>query len=250
MDYTLVIDQGNTSSKVTVFEKDKVVETLRFGVLSVEELCPIFEKYELRGVIYSSVAKLDVRLVESLRYMTEAPVLVMTHETSLPIKVVYKTPQTLGLDRVAAAVAAASLYPREAVLVVDAGTALTIDVVDGESQFVGGNISPGLAIRFKSLNEFTGALPLVEYGVSDATPIFGYDTTTAIRSGVVNGIVAEITSSFEKAAEEYNCKRIVLTGGDSEYLISKMCDSKMMIDRHQDLVAEGLNRILLYNENN
>ena len=108
MDYTLVIDQGNTSSKVTVFEKDKVVETLRFGVLSVEELCPIFEKYELRGVIYSSVAKLDVRLVESLRYMTEAPVLVMTHETSLPIKVVYKTPQTLGLDRVAAAVAAAS----------------------------------------------------------------------------------------------------------------------------------------------
>ena len=241
MDYTLVIDQGNTSSKVTVFEKDKVVETLRFGVLSVEELCPIFEKYELRGVIYSSVAKLDVRLVESLRYMTEAPVLVMTHETSLPIKVVYKTPQTLGLDRVAAAVAAASLYPREA---------LTIDVVDGESQFVGGNISPGLAIRFKSLNEFTGALPLAEYGVSDATPIFGYDTTTAIRSGVVNGIVAEITSSFEKASEAYNCKRIVLTGGDSEYLISKMCDSKMMIDRHQDLVAEGLNRILLYNENN
>lgn len=250
MDYTLVIDQGNTSSKVTLFENDKAIETLRFGVLSVEELCPIFEKYELRGVIYSSVVKLDVRLVESLRYMTDSPVLVMTHETLLPINVIYKTPQTLGLDRVAAAVAAASLYPNEAVLVVDAGTALTIDIVDECSRFVGGNISPGLSIRFKSLCEFTGALPLVEYGSSDVIPKFGYDTMTAIRSGVVNGVVAEIISSFEKAAEEYNCKRIVLTGGDSEYLISKLGDISIAIERRPNLVAEGLNRILLYNENN
>ena len=66
----------------------------------------------------------------------------------------------------------------------------------------------------------------------------------------IETMINDLVARARKASEEYNCKRIVLTGGDSEYLISKMCDSKMMIDRHLDLVAEGLNRILLYNENN
>lgn len=248
MDYTLVIDQGNTASKATVFHYDKVVEIFRYETLTIEGLCPVFEQYDIKGVVYCTVVKLDVRLVESLRHINEAPVLVMTHETELPIAIDYRTPQTLGLDRVAAAVAAAALYPGEAMMVADAGTALTIDVVDAASSFRGGNISPGISLRFKALHEFTGALPLVE--VSDEVPDFGYDTTTAIRSGVVNGVVEELKGSFAKAKQEYGCKKMVLTGGDAPYLMSQLAMNATEVVYHPDLVAEGLNRILRYNENN
>lgn len=250
MDYTLVIDQGNTSSKATVFCDDKYVDTIRYTMLSVEELCPLFEKYDIRGVIYCTVVKVDVRLVESLRYMTNAPVVVMTHETPLPITIDYKTPKTLGLDRVAACTAASSYYPEETLLVVDAGTALTIDLIDSKSRFKGGNISPGLYLRLKSLHEFTGALPMVEVEEGDQTLDFGQDTETAIRSGVVNGLIAEIKEAYNRASKFYGCSKIVITGGDADYLISKIGMSEKIINHHPYLVAEGLNRILRYNENN
>lgn len=250
MDYTLIIDQGNTTSKATVFCNDKVIEIVRYATLTIEDLCPLFEKYDFAGVIYCTVVKIDVRLVESLRYMTEAQVLVLTHETPLPIKIDYQTPHTLGLDRVAAAVAAASLYPGETLLVADAGTALTIDIVDSQSCFRGGNISPGLSLRFKSLHEFTGALPMVDINAGGDVPNFGYDTVTAIRSGVVNSVIAEIKEMYNKATADYGCSKIVITGGDADYLLPKLGLSDGIVMHHTNLVAEGLNRILRYNENN
>ena len=105
-----------------------------------------------------------------------------------------------------------------------------------------------ISLRFKALHEFTGALPLVE--VSDEVPAFGYDTTTAIRSGVVNGVVEELKGSFAKAKQEYGCKKMVLTGGDAPYLMSQLAMNATEVVYHPDLVAEGLNRILRYNENN
>ena len=114
--------------------------------------------------------------------------------------------------------------------------------------FRAASISPGISLRFKALHEFTGALPLVE--VSDEVPAFGYDTTTAIRSGVVNGVVEELKGSFAKAKQEYGCKKMVLTGGDAPYLMSQLAMNTTEVVYHPDLVAEGLNRILRYNENN
>lgn len=249
MDYTLTIDQGNTSSKATVFQRDEVVETYRYVSLSVEELCPLFEKYDFQGVAYCSVTRLDAKLVESLRHMTEAPVVVLTHETPLPIEICYKSPQTLGLDRVAAAVGAVARCPEKSVLVVDAGTALTIDVVDNKARFKGGNISPGMSLRFKSLHEFTDALPLVAVCENDELQDFGYDTPTAIRFGVVNGIVAEIIAAYESACKSYGCSGVLITGGDASCLASKILSHGIAVEQVRNLVAEGLNRILRYNEN-
>lgn len=247
MGYTLTIDQGNTSSKVTVFDSENaVVATYRYATISVEDLCPLFEQYSLSGVIYCSVSRFDAKLVESLRCMGDIPVLVFTHETEVPIGVDYKTPESLGLDRLAAAVGASQRYGGQSMLVVDAGTAITIDLIDGSPVFRGGNISPGVALRFKSLHDYTGALPKVEQ--AGDLPTFGYDTVTAIRAGVVNGVLAEIMSAYSVAQRQHGCDKMIITGGDAEFIHSLLDPAVVDMEVVPDLVAEGLNRILRYNE--
>lgn len=246
MSYSLTIDQGNSTSKVCVFENDKIVNAYRFDTLTIEDLCNVIEEYDVHNVVYCSVARLDVRLIESLRYTLKGDLIVLTHETPLPIEIEYDTPNTLGLDRIAAVVGANYLFPGENALVVDAGTATTLDVL-AEGEFVGGNISPGLSLRFKSLNNFTARLPLIDHRNLIAED-FGKDTQSAILSGVVNGLVAEIIVSFETAKQSHRCKKLVLTGGDAEYISSYLSHLSDCIAIEGNLVAIGLNRILNYNE--
>ena len=166
----------------------------------------------------------------------------LDHRTELPIENLYETPETLGKDRLAAAVGASELFPDQNLLIIDAGTAITYDLVSEKNEFIGGNISPGLQMRFKALNYFTGKLPLVSY--SDEFQHIGRNTTDAIRAGVQNGILYEIAQTIELFNKNYQNLQIVMTGGDSIFFDKKLNYSIFV---HFNITLIGLNRILEHN---
>ena len=182
----LTIDNGNTSVKVAFFIGTELVATNRFMRRDMRLLDRFISTYKPDSAIMCSTASSEAsQRVEQLVGQRCGHVLNLTHETPMPIQLGYRTPETLGRDRIATAVGAWSIAQGGNVLVIDAGTAITYDLVTADGWFVGGTIAPGLALRFKSLHEHTGRLPLVD--VDGETPIMGYDTATAIRSGVMCG---------------------------------------------------------------
>lgn len=246
MDCLLTIDQGNSTAKTVVFRADKPVDVRRFDSLRLEDLEGIVAHWQPEAIVYCAVGHVDARLVESLRCFPDAEVMVVTHATPLPVPVRYATPSTLGLDRVCAAIGAATLFPGEAALVVDAGTAVTLDVVGSDGAFMGGNIAPGLRMRLKALHDFTKALPEVK--PDGPLPPFGTDTDTAIRAGVAGGLLAEIRHCAAEAKRLYGARRIVITGGDAPLIAEYLKNDNLAIDVAETLTAEGLKRIFLYNE--
>jgi len=199
------------------------------------------EHPQLKKVILSSVKPAD----DELKYFLAEnfdQFLELDHQTKLPIENLYETPETLGKDRIAAAVGANELFPDQNLLIIDAGTAITFDLVSEKNQFVGGNISPGLEMRFKALNQFTGKLPLVGYQ-DDFEPI-GRNTTEAIRAGVQNGIIFEIAQTIDLFNRNYQNLQIIMTGGDSNFFERKLNYSIFV---HFNLTLIGLNRILEHN---
>jgi type III pantothenate kinase len=160
----------------------------------------------------------------------------------MPVVSLYKTPETLGLDRLAAAIGAHGLFPDEDLLVIDAGTAITFDLIERNGTFAGGNISPGLRIRFRALHEFTKKLPLIE--ASDDFQVIGQSTEEAIRAGVINGMVFEIDGTIDLIRKKIPEIRPVLTGGDAHFFERRL---KNPIFVKFEVTLIGLNRILEYN---
>ena len=234
---------GNTLAKLAVIDDGQVVDfqkTEKIDSAFVEKI--LEENPEIEAAIIVSTGEyetaweqmLEKRMKRFIRFGAETPI---------PIENGYATPQTLGLDRLAAAVAANALYPNSNVLIVDFGTAITVDFVSAEGRFVGGNISPGAATRFRALHHFTKRLPLCELD-EDSVRLLGNSTRTAIESGVVNGIVYEIEGYIRDLQQRYNNLRIIFTGGESDFFAKRL---KNTIFATYDLVAYGLNRILEYN---
>ena len=239
----LAIDIGNTLAKLAVIDDGQVVDfqkTEKIDSAFVEKI--LEENPEIEAAIIVSTGEyetaweqmLEKRMKRFVRFEADTPV---------PIENGYETPQTLGLDRLAAAVAANALYPNSNVLIVDFGTAITVDFVSAEGRFLGGNISPGAATRFRALHHFTKRLPLCELD-EDSVRLLGNSTQTAIESGVVNGIVYEIEGYIRDLQQRYNNLRIIFTGGESDFFAKRL---KNTIFATYDLVAYGLNRILEYN---
>lgn len=243
----VTIDQGNSSLKAVLWSGSEAEDSVRLPQASVEGLLPLFEKGEVDGCIYCSVGHTDAKFLETLRRLVDGRLLVLTHSTPLPIEVCYGTRDTLGNDRVAAAVGASALNPWQGALVVDAGTALTVDVVDGRGRFRGGNISPGLALRFESLHRFTDRLPLVAPGPVDG--MFGTDTSSAIRCGVEGGMASEIAAAYAVASEAYGCSRLILTGHDAATIRAVLAARGLKPEVHPNLVGHGLLFIYRYNFN-
>lgn len=242
----LTLDVGNSRVKASMFEASECRYSRSFTNLSWPELVHFCEDVPVDGAVCCTVGSpLEESLLLQLADWMPGPLLRITHESPVPIEIEYGSRSTLGLDRVAAAVGASGLTGGEGALVVDAGTAVTLDVVDAD-RFYCGNISPGLALRFKSLHEHTAALPLVD---SDGdVPQFGNDTLTALRSGVLRGLAWEISGAFSEAASRYGASRIVMTGGDARTLLPLLPDyykSKTCIV--PELVAGGLLSIYKYN---
>lgn len=246
----LALDQGNTRAKATLVCAGPGSQTgcglPKFcfeGRFTVAALAPIIKEYGVTGAVYCSVGHPDEDFLGRLDAVLQGRLLVFGHGTPLPVGIEYRTPSTLGLDRIAAAVGCVRLFGDSACVVVDAGTALTIDVVTG-GIFRGGNISPGVRMRLRSLHEFTARLPLVD--PDGELPPWGDDTATALRCGCVRGAVAEIDSVRGQLAACSAAPRVVLTGGDA-CLLHKALGLRADCTVVPDLVAVGLGAIYNYN---
>ena len=176
----LIIDIGNSVAKLAIFDKDELVEVFRGSNHSLDSLPMLCSRYPLERGIIASVITLSNTI---RRQLDKLPfkIIELSHETPVPITNLYKTPQTLGMDRLAAVVAATWLKPNNDILVIDAGTCVTYDFIDAQHQYHGGNISPGMRMRFKALNIFTDKLPKVS--AKGDIPLYGQTTETAIRAG-------------------------------------------------------------------
>ena len=236
----LAIDLGNSFQKVAVFSGD-LPEYIEITEDLMNSIGNIFNKYPITSAIISSVVP-DLKKTSDL-IAAKCPLLILDEMTAVPIKNAYLTPETLGKDRLASVVAANNMFPNKNILVIDAGSCIKYDFIDSLAVYHGGAISPGLNMRLKALNTFTGKLPLIE--LSECGQLTGNNTQQSILSGVVNGAVAEINGIIEQYEGKYPDLNVILSGGDSEYLVSKL---KSRIFAVPNIVLLGLKIILDYND--
>lgn len=240
----LIIEQGNTSAKVAVYNGKKMEASFVYMQFDVKVLSSLFEKYNFKYGIMSTVIDTDEALVTFLESKLERFVF-LDETVSLPVTIQYKTPETLGKDRLAAVVGANYLQPGCDLLVIDAGTAITYELIDASGNYLGGNISPGMTTRFRALHFYTKKLP--EVAEQEDIPLIGTDTKSAIQAGVINGIVYEMDGYIEALRLKYPNLLVFLTGGHSFYFERRLKNS---IFADINLVLTGLNRILEYNVEN
>lgn len=239
----LVIDIGNTRVKAAVFEGDTLIDIVVFPIQKIiSEIQLIKKKYLLNDAIIASVGNLSENKLQKLQKLIN--LLVVSSFVKTPFQNLYKTPTTLGSDRVALVVAGVKKFPNHNVLIIDAGTCITFDFVDANTNYFGGAISPGIEMRFKALNTFTKKLPLVEKKHLDN--FIGQNTHESINSGVINGVIQEIEGVIEQYKKKYFNLTVVLTGGDTNFLSKQL---KSSIFANQNFLLEGLNELLIFNKN-
>lgn len=237
----LIVEQGNTSLKIAVFDGEHIVSFLLKDNDDRTWIEEVFEQYHPEKGIMSSVVAKDERLVTILS--GKLPYFLWFDEqVSVPIRVAYETKDTLGKDRIAAVTGANYLQPEQNLLVIDAGTAITYEIVEASGVYKGGNISPGLTTRFRSLHQYTKLLPLVKE--KNEVPLIGTTTESAILAGVVNGIIFEMDGYIDLLKAKYEDIFVFLTGGHSFYFERRL---KNHIFADANLVLVGLNRILEHN---
>lgn len=242
----LIVDIGNTNIKIFIFE----IQNFRKFIFSNKdfffnkELKSEFESININRCIISQVGNLvDENFLNFLKLKYNP--LFFNHKCQLPIKICYKTPETLGLDRLAAVCGAVKIFPDTNVLVIDVGTAITYDLVTADKNYLGGNISPGIDLRFKSLNIHTKNLPLIEKKEKfnpEQQNKLGTNTNEAISLGVENGIFYEVSTVISNFSKQYENFKIIFTGGDAPFF-KNLFDKQILYE--PDLVAIGLNYVLI-----
>jgi len=236
----LILDFGNTYQKCALVD-EKGIRLKAYQNITLEDVQDFIGGENIRSAILSSVINFDNRIKDMLQrnyFFIE-----LNAATPLPIVNDYDTPETLGKDRLSAAVGAYSLFSGQNVLSVDCGTAIKYDLVNKDGHYLGGGISPGLWLRFKALHTFTDKLPLVSYNPGAA--LIGTDTVSSIESGVMNGAAAEINGIIDSYKAKFANLNIVLTGGEMIYFEKSI---KSNIFAEPNLVIIGLNKILEFNE--
>jgi len=238
----LIIDIGNTNTKIAVFDKEEMLQkiTTTYNMMH-KNIIKLQKKYTLKNCIVASVAKTNgnaIKMIEDINTIIE-----LNQKTKVPFQNQYKTPSTLGVDRIALASAAISQYPNQNILVIDAGTCITYDFISASKKYIGGAISPGISMRYKALHQFTANLPVLE---PENFKLIGNDTQSAIHSGVLNGIIQEIDGVISQYQSKYSNLTVVLTGGDIIFLAKKL---KSSIFATPNFLLEGLNSILIHNLN-
>jgi type III pantothenate kinase len=238
----LVFDIGNTATKIAVYDGEEKKTSLSTKQFSWHKLQEIFAPYtdKIDRAIISTVRDTPEFIID-MATLGIPYVHVLSHHTKLPFKNEYETPETLGSDRIAAVAGAYHMYPGRNVLVIDAGSAVTYDYLSGKT-YKGGNISPGLSMRFRALHRFTGKLPLCSTLEKYSSP--GKDTLEAITAGVTDGLIFEINEYISTFQEKNIDSMVIITGGDSGYLKERI---SYQINYQPDLVLSGLNYILEYN---
>ncbi len=240
----LCIDIGNTRVKLGVFLGDALIEVERTSLSGLGDVLKVFtQKYPIgRMIVASTKLGIPAEIREFGQKMTLY--LELSHETSLPVELDYDTPETLGRDRIAAAVGALALYPGQGVIIVDAGTCITYDFLDQNGVFRGGNISPGMQMRLKAMHEFTDKLPLAPFQIQNE--ILGKSTIMALQNGAIRGTKFEIESFIRHMQQKFGDLTVIFTGGDANNFVD-FFNSKIFVV--QNLILIGLNKIINHNAN-
>lgn len=236
----LVIDIGNTRIKTTVFRNDKIVFSRVDKNILVRDIREIAGKYPFTHVIYSSVRKKEPRFLEHLK--RHYSVFAFDNSIALPINNRYKTPATLGMDRLAGAVGAYNKFPDKNILIVDMGTCIKYDFLNAKGEFMGGNIAPGLEMRLESMHIMTSALPREKAQFN--ADLIGKTTSEALQNGAVWGIKLEIEKFIETLTAKVGQLHVILSGGDSKYF-GEILESQIFV--LPELVSFGLYKTLKYN---
>lgn len=238
----LIIDIGNSRAKVVVMDGDTLVREYVAEVFTTALFEEIMEAYPTisRAIIASTRGDEDTAK-EVVAERIGRVVVFKPATTPIPLENHYHTPETLGADRLAAAVGAQAMHPNCDIMIVDFGTAITIDFVEGGA-FKGGNISPGVTTRFRALADYTARLPRC-YATDDVLE-YGRTTKEAIEQGVMRGVEYEILGYTEAFMQKNGEKCIIFTGGDAKYFVKRI---KNTIFADCEPVIFGLNRILNYN---
>lgn len=247
----LCIDQGNSRTKVALMtDEGKIIQHFIYKSFSSADVERLFALYDITNSIISSVINIEPAIVNALAKLSQYFVL-FDHNTPVPIRNGYDTPETLGQDRLAAAVGAQQLCPNENLLIIDVGSAITYDFVSEKGEYTGGNIAPGLKMRFTMLQRMTKKLPLVEVGENELIPLFGKNTRDAIAAGVIRGVAYEVKGYMRTLREKTSHFQTYLTGGNASFILSATRSSrteKREIHYEKHLVLIGLNTILVYNK--
>lgn len=231
----LAIDIGNTRTKVAVYENNIIssIEIFEHTELQKKISFLINNSESKPNIILSTVKNIKE---EDVIWLSEKSNFIqITPNTSLPFQNKYSTPHTLGIDRVVLASGAVLKYPKSNRLVIDAGTCITYDFITDENDYLGGAISPGFKLKYKSLNDYTDKLPLLE--LNDAHELIGNSTFNSIQSGIINATIFEIEGFIESYKSEYQNLTVILTGGDADFLAKRL---KNTIFANSNFLLESL----------
>jgi type III pantothenate kinase len=240
----LVIDIGNTLTKLSVFKNTDMVYIETMGTASSIPISKVLTDFrEIDKCIISSVAHIPPDLLTNLSKLN-INTIILDVNTRLPFNVFYKTPDTLGKDRIAVVAGAYLLHPDQDLLVIDAGTAITYEVLTKDKEYLGGNISPGLDMRFRALNQFTAKLPLLAQ--HNEFSLIGKSTNEAIINGVQNGLIFEIEGTIRALKTVYTNLIVLLTGGNAGFVELNLKYDIVVVP---NLTLIGLNAILETNKN-
>ncbi|PQJ78900.1 type III pantothenate kinase [Polaribacter porphyrae] len=240
----LVVDVGNTRVKAAVFNQKKIKKIFVFKKNRIlSEVKKILSEFKIEASVICSVSSLSSKKKEKLKVLLDF--LEVTSRTKVQFNNLYATPNTLGVDRIALVSASINKFPNKNVLIIDAGTCITYDFISSNKDYLGGAISPGIEMRFKSLHHFTSKLPLLS--AKNLDHFTGNSTPTSINSGVINGVLQEIEGVINQYRSEFLDLTVVLTGGDTNFLSKQL---KSSIFANQNFLLEGLNEILILTKTN
>ena len=233
----LVVDIGNSSLKVAIFDKKLMTSKFIYTNQSLNIFSDLFKNNVIDNCLISNVSTIDKNILDFLKINSN--LFSINESINLPFINLYKTKNTLGHDRIALVSAAAIDFPDQNTLIIDTGTCITYDFKNSENEYLGGGISPGIQMRFKSLNSQTSKLPLSTINLE--YKLIGDDTNSSINSGVVYGVISEINGIINQYQERFKNIKIILTGGDSNFLLKKI---KNTIFADQNFLLKGLNYLL------
>jgi type III pantothenate kinase len=250
----LAVDVGNTKIKVAVFEGSNLVERFDFYSSELQKQIEFtLNKYQnTTDLVVASVGNITKEAF--LAFEKQLKIHFITHNSTFPFHNKYETPHSLGIDRMVLASGAVLNFPKQNRLVIDAGTCITYDFIDENDNYLGGAISPGIRLRYESLHHFTAKLPLLTLDLFkenlksiDEHDFIGNSTSSAIHSGVLNGVQNEIEGFITQYQRVYPKFIIILTGGDTEFLAKRL---KNTIFANSNFLLESLNQTFQYKNQN
>lgn len=236
----ITIDIGNSFIKIAVFLNGKILEV--FTETEIDKAYQRLFAYPNAKIIWCSVKMSFEELTKIIDFNTDKrDNIIFSANTPIPIKNFYKTPNSLGVDRLAVAIGATTMFPQTNLLIIDAGTCITYDVVNSKQEYLGGSISPGFHLRYKSMHDYTARLPL-GHEVSQIS-LTADNTKDAIQSGVVNGVIAEMKQIILQYQSQYPDLQTIICGGDADFLIKNLPTENITMEKN--LVHLGLHVVMI-----